>query len=169
VRSIGAAVLGIVLVVALGSPAGADGGLARGNRTPLAETARSYAAGEVCPFPVTVTFPVNQEFITFLTNDTGTVVGATITGKLVARVTNVASGATTDRILTGLGTLTFGSDGSETIEVGGTIGIAFKAGDSPANEWDVVTGSSVLHIAADGTRTLVSSDGAIEDLCVTLA
>jgi hypothetical protein len=74
-----------------------------------------------------------------------------------------------DRILTGLGTLTFGSDGSETIDVGGTIMIAFRAGDSPSNELDVVTGASVLRIAADGERTLLSYDGAIEDLCVTLA
>jgi hypothetical protein len=30
-------------------------------------------------------------------------------------------------------------------------------------------GSSVLHITADGTRTLVSYDGEIEDVCRTLA
>ncbi len=163
------AALGVAMVVTLNSPASADPDITRGDRISLAETARSYAAGEVCPFPTTVTFPVMQEFITYLYDDTGTIVGATITGKLVARVTNVASGATVDEVLTGLGTLSFGSDGSETIYVGGTILIAFKAGDSPANELDVVKGSSVLRIEGDGTRTLESYDGSIEDLCVTLA
>jgi len=168
-RAFGTAVTGLALVLALSSPAAANPAVTRGERSPLAETDRSYAAGEVCGFPMTVTFPVQQEFITNLFDENGTLVGATITGKLVARVTNTASGASVDRTLTGLGTLTFGADGSETIDVGGTIGIAFRGTDSPANEFDIVTGSSVLRIAADGTRTLLSSDGAIEDLCLTLA
>jgi hypothetical protein len=41
--------------------------------------------------------------------------------------------------------------------------------DSPADQLDVLTGNTVLVISGDGTKTLVSNDGSIEDVCETLA
>jgi hypothetical protein len=111
-RKISVAALSVLFVLAIVGPARAQVGVTRGDRMPLPEAPFSYPAGEVCAFPVSVTNPVQQEFITYLCDDEGNVVGATITGKLIATITNTATGESVDRILTGLGTISFGSDGS---------------------------------------------------------
>jgi hypothetical protein len=73
------------------------------------------------------------------------------------------------RNLSGPGTVTFNADGSYDAVAHGNFAVFFLPGDTPANELLILSGQTVLHGAASGEKTLVSSTGRVENLCETLA
>jgi hypothetical protein len=102
-------------------------------------------------------------------DDAGTLDGYQVTGPLVARVTNVETGASIERNLASFGTVTLNPDGSYDAVVEGNFLVFFTSGESPSNELLLLVGRTVLHGSATGEKTLVSASGRTEDLCRTLA
>lgn len=126
-------------------------------------------AGVVCPFTVTAE-PVREDLrIRYHFDDSGSVDGYQVTGPLIARITNADTGASIQRNLSGLGTVTLNPDGSYDAVVNGNFLVFFLAGDSPSNELLFLPGRTVLHGAPTGEKTLVSHSGGSEDLCTTLS
>lgn len=125
-------------------------------------------AGVVCQFPVDAE-PVQQALrLRYHYDDAGNVDGYEVVGPLVARVTNVDTGASVQRNLSGRGVVTFNPDGSYDALVDGGFLVFFLSRDHPANELLFLDGRSELHGSPSGVKTLVSSTGRSEDLCLTL-
>lgn len=93
------------------------------------------------------------------------------TGQLITRFTNLDSGESVERNLTGRGDFEFFSDGSWSLTaVGGHFAGAMGPGSDPEPGWFVVRGSDyTLHSDAEGNRSLTSGHGTVENLCETLA
>jgi hypothetical protein len=94
-----------------------------------------------------------------------------IVGQLVVRYTNVETGESVDRSLTGTALVTIEPDGSSTLSlVGGHMSVGFGEADEPSSSFLVFTGAGhEVFFAADGTRTASFGDGPVEDICQTLA
>lgn len=92
------------------------------------------------------------------------------TGQLVVRFTNLETGESATRNLTGRGDFEYFADGSWSLTaVGGHFAGAMRAGGDPGPGWYVVTGSGyTLHSDAEGSRTLTYGHGTVEDMCETL-
>ena len=92
------------------------------------------------------------------------------TGQLIVRFTNLDSGESVERNLTGRGDFEYFADESWTLTaVGGHFAGAIRPGGDPGPGWYVVTGSGyTLHSDADGDRTLTYGNGTVEDVCETL-
>lgn len=93
------------------------------------------------------------------------------TGQLVMRFTNLDSGGSVVRNLTGRADVEYLPDGSWTMTlVGGHFAAGIRPGGDPGPGFYVVTGTKhQLVIEPDGHRTLVPGDGPVEDVCDTLA
>ena len=147
--------------------AAADGSY--GPWEPITQRPITAPAGVVCPFTVTAE-PVAQKLkIRYHYDDAGNVDGYQVTGPLTANITNEETGASVQRNLSGLGTVTLYPDGSYDATIQGGLLVFFLAGDTPANELLFVSGNTVLHGAPSGAKLLVSVSGSTEDLCQTLA
>jgi hypothetical protein len=126
-------------------------------------------AGVVCPFTVTAE-PVREDLrVRYHYDSAGNVDGYQATGQLIGRITNEETGASVVRNLSGPGTVTFNPDGSYDAVASGGFLIFFLAQDNPSHELLLLSGSTVLHGAPDGAKTLVSHSGDVENLCGTLA
>jgi hypothetical protein len=126
-------------------------------------------AGVVCTFAISAE-PVSQHMlIRYHYDDAGILDGYQVTGPLVARVTNVETGASIERNLASFGTVTLNPDGSYDAVVEGNFLVFFTSGESPSNELLLLVGRTELHGSATGVKTLVSASGRSEDLCRTLA
>ena len=88
-------------------------------------------------------------------------------GPLEGRITNVDTGASVVRNLSGFGTVTPHADGSYDAVFEGGLLLFMGGGDSPASELLLLTGRTELHGSATGVKTVVSANGASEDLCQT--
>lgn len=128
-------------------------------------------AGEVCSFPVAGEYPVNEQRALVVRNPDGSPRFEYITGRLVGRFTNVATGETVERELSGSGAFTYRPDGSFHLVVFGGALVGFHGDDSPANVLQVNGPRSVLVVdfTADDQRTRTAQVGPYEDLCLTLA
>jgi len=126
-------------------------------------------AGAVCSFSVTAA-PVREDLrVRYHHDAAGNIDGYQATGQLIARITNNETGASVVRNLSGPGTVTFNPDGSYDAVAGGDFLIFFLPGDNPASQLLLLNGYTVLHGAPDGSKTLVSHSGSVENLCDTLA
>jgi hypothetical protein len=129
----------------------------------------SVAAGVVCPFAVSAE-PVHEDLaVRYHYDDTGAIDAYQFKGPLVARITNVESGASVDRSLSGFGTVTPHADGSYDAVFEGGLLLFMGSGDSPSSELLLLTGRTELHGSPTGAKTVVSASGQSEDLCQTLA
>ena len=92
------------------------------------------------------------------------------TGQLIIRFTNLDSGESVERNLTGRGDFEYFADGSWSLTaVGGHFAAALRPGSEPGPGWYVVTGSGyTVHADAEGTRTLTYGHGTVENVCETL-
>ena len=161
---------GLAAVAVSATPAGAAGGSVEGPE-PVPAPPFLLPAGEVCDFPLAGTFPVNEQQAYVLRDADGSVRAEYVTGRLVGRFTNTATGETVERDLSGSGVVTYRSDGSQRFTAVGAAAIGFHTGDRPANIFEVNGARSVVVVdfAADGRRTRLVQGGPYEDLCATLS
>jgi len=132
----------------------------------------TLAAGDPCGFPLQGHVVADRERSrTTETFPDGSPRYQEFTGELVMRFTNLDSGASVVRNLTGRGDYEYFADGSFTLtDMGGHFAAGLHAGDDPTPGFYVVGGKGwAVHVAADGHRTLTEGQGTIEDLCQTLA
>ena len=159
-------VLGLALAAA-GTAAADDGSY--GPWEPTYQGAITAPAGAVCPFTVTAE-PVKENLsVRYHYDSAGNVDGYEAKGLLIARITNVETGKSVVRNLSGPGTVTFNPDGSYDAVVEGNFLVFFLARDNPSNQLLLLTGRTVLHGAPTGEKSIVSHTGPVENLCETLA
>jgi hypothetical protein len=156
----------LVLVLAGASPVSA----APPTKEPQLPFSVDFAAGEVCDFAVRQeTTAISSKTITFNRHD-----GAfrqVLTGRIVERITNLATGASVIRNSSGPGKVSINAAGHVVLKFGGSSVITFFDGD--------VIGPALLYITGGGAEFEVGDDGFffirvdlpahVEDLCATLA
>ncbi len=128
------------------------------------------AAGVVCPFALHGDPIEDKEQVrTLQTNPDGTPREQEFVGQLVFRFTNMSTGASVDRNLTGTGFFFTDPDGTISGNGRGHFGLGVHVGNptSPPGEW-VLTGKFDFVLGADGVRTF-TLNGTQENLCDTLA
>jgi hypothetical protein len=145
-------------------------GLARGKptRSPLLAGPFEVPAGVACSFGVLGGEPIvnNQVLKTFPPEPNGDIVQLA-TGALVFTVTNASTGKSITVNASGPGRITIHPDGSTTLEAWGRwfLGLIENA---PFTLF-ISSGRVVISIAPDGTPTLVSQSGHVEDVCALLS
>jgi hypothetical protein len=118
----------------------------------------------ICAFPLTLTFPVNKEFVAVFTDSSGNVVKEIITGHLVVTFTNDNTGESITSNFSGPSQLTFYSDGTpKEFSFEGPLG-------GPLNGSVVLgAGRVVFEFAPEGTLTNQTQVGHFADVCVALS
>ncbi|WP_052396982.1 hypothetical protein [Streptomyces sp. NRRL F-5123] len=136
------------------------------------ESPRDYPAGEVCAFPTHTEFPVSDLRMRTWTDSAGTPVFAIEDGPLLMRVTNVDTGRTIVRDISGTGVITYPTPDSYILS-GNDWSAGFHTTDRPVhNKWIVAsTFMSVKITTVDGrtSRELLALIGPYEDICATLS
>jgi hypothetical protein len=130
----------------------------------------NLAAGDVCAFAVHGDIVSDHELVrTLQTYPDGTPREQEFVGPLVIRYTNVSTGKSVERNLTGTGWWFFDQDGTISGHGVGHMGIGVHAVNTspPPGEY-VLTGSFDFVLNPDGTRTF-TVQGTVENLCQTLA
>ncbi|MBY8878399.1 hypothetical protein [Actinacidiphila acidipaludis] len=129
------------------------------------------AAGDVCDFALRGDVVQDGEQIRTLAVDAaGTPTAQEITGPLVLRFTDEATGGSVDRDLAGTAWLFHHADGSQTWVVDGHLGLGTHAANPyQARGYAVLTGGLVLSIGTDHYPHVTAHAGPTEDLCATLA
>ncbi len=179
----GAALLACALLALLPAPANA-GTTARtarpvpppGARGPVVthpvQQPGQYAAGEVCPFPARADFPVSRLTLKTWYDRAGHPVFATEGGPLLMRATNLSTGRSVVRDISGSGVITSPTPTSMILS-GTDWSAGFHTSDRPAhNAWIVARGYMSVELtatAATTSRTLLALRGPWEDLCKTLS
>jgi hypothetical protein len=135
------------------------------------EQSFTQPAGDVCPFALRGDVVKDHElFRTLQTYPDGSPREQEFVGPLVVRFTNLSSGASVERNLTGTAYFFFEPDG--TIEGHGlghlAIGVHAVNTSPPAGEY-FLTGSFNFVVRPDGTRDFTVQGGTVENLCETLA
>jgi hypothetical protein len=123
----------------------------------------SYAAGDVCPFPVSVHATENGSLLHQLSNGQ-----LLITGKLSQQVTNLSTGASRTYRVNGPLRAIFHDDGSFTLISHGRILWTFFQQDAGGPGLFVFIGRVVIEDSADGFGTSVSHAPRIDDVCADL-
>ena len=138
---------------------------------PYRSTPFTDVAGHVCAFTLHGDVVQDDERIRTLAVDaTGAPTEQEITGPLVFRYTDEATGAAVDRDLDGTAWLFHRPDGSQTWVVSGHLGLGIHAGNPyQAQGYSVLTGLLALQIGTDHFPHVVAHAGPTEDLCATLA
>jgi hypothetical protein len=155
------------LALGASQAAAADGSW--GSWEPTFQGPISVDAGVVCPFAVSAE-PVHEDLaVRYHYDETGAIDAYQFKGPLVARITNLDTGASVVRSLSGFGTVTPHEDGSYDAVFEGGLLLFQRAGDTPSSELLLLTGRTELHGSPTGVKTVVSASGQSEDLCQTLA
>jgi hypothetical protein len=155
------------LALGAATAAAADGSW--GSWEPTFQGPIGVPAGVVCPFAVSAE-PVQEDLaVRYHFDDAGAVDAYEVKGPLLARITNLDSGESVVRSLSGLGSVVPHADGSYDAVFEGGLLLFLGSGDSPSSELLLLTGRTVLHGSATGAKTVVAADGSSEDLCRTLA
>ena len=138
---------------------------------PYHSTPFTDAAGDVCDFALHAYIVQDGEQIRTLAVDAeGAPTEQEITGPLVLRYTDEATGASVDRDLAGTAWLFHHADGSQTWVVDGHLGLGIHAANPyQARGYAVLTGPLVLSIGTDHYPHVAAHAGPTEDLCATLA
>ena len=124
----------------------------------------SYAAGEICPFPVRVAATANRSLLHV--QRSGELI---VTGKLTQRATNLSTGKSLDIKSNGPLRVIPHDDGSATLISHGSIFWTFFAQDVGGPGLFVFTGRVVMESGADGFATSVSRPPKVLDVCQALA
>jgi hypothetical protein len=165
------AALGALLVM-LGGVVTVSPALARGPQWQLVPAEPFTILASHCGFDIGVTFPTNKEFVKVLKTSDGSMTFL-ITGLLSMSYTNLSTGKTITKSLSGPGTLTVASDGSAVIAAKGVNSIVLTPADAerfglPAVS--VTAGALTESFALDGSITSVSLRGhVLVDVCAALS
>jgi hypothetical protein len=163
-----AALIAIAIILVLGGAPATAGVVGGGGKPGPREFVDSglpftFAAGTACDFDVTLTEVANNEYIRVFPNG-----NALITGRLVVRITNDATGASVVRNISGPVLITTGPNGEAVVVLNGSsLSPVFEGFDATGV---VGTGLFVFHgptVFTNGQLTSVS--GSYENLCATLA
>ena len=120
-------------------------------------------------FPVLLELTANKETITTFTRRSG-VTSIHTTGALKARLTNVDTGKTIERNISGPIFQTVNSDGSVTQKTTGPGVWAFDPGVAPGLPRMAITkGKTESVFSSTGVFTWISQHGSYEDVCAALA
>ena len=94
-----------------------------------------------------------------------------IVGQLVVRYTNLDTGASVERNLTGMGIVEYGTDGSFVLRLqGGHMAVGLAPGDTDGPGFLIFTGAGhQVLFEADGSRHVTYGSGPVENICETLA
>jgi hypothetical protein len=138
-------------------------------RSPVPAEPFEISAGLICSFAVGIEFVVNNDFATTFPPEPNGDVVQIITGRLVARFTNLSTGTSITENISGPGRFTFHPDGSATLEFFGRSGQIFVDVENAGTKLFNFSGRLVLEIAPTGLATLVSQSGHEEDLCAALS
>jgi hypothetical protein len=131
----------------------------------------TLVAGDVCAFAVHGDIVSDHELVrTLQTYPDGSPREQEFVGPLVIRYTNLSSGKSVERNLTGTGWWFFDQDGTIRGHGVGHLGIAIHAGNTspPPGEY-VLTGAFDFILHPDGIRSFSIQGGTVENLCQTLA
>ena len=166
--SLAAAVSGFALVAGFAAPAWAS---SPSPWQPFHEQPFTQPAGAVCPFALHGDILTDHVLVrTLQTYPDGSPQEQEFAGPLVIRFTNLSTGASVERDLTGIAYFFYEPDG--TIEGHGlghiAIGIHAVNTSPPPGEY-VITGSYTFVLRPDGTRDFAVQGGTVENLCDTLA
>ena len=137
--------------------------------TRVPPTSVTVPAGALCPFSLQIQ-DVKDEVITKVlqTFPDGSPRSQIFIGELITRFTNVSSGASVTRNLSGDGFVRYGSDGSSSWTFVGPAATVIFPGSFLAPGFYVVNGFYVIDYAGDGTQTIPIHEGPNENLCETL-
>lgn len=159
-------VLACVCLVLTALPVAAQG---RPFREPAEGGPAEFAAGEVCPFPVLVDTVHNNEIATTFTDKDGNPTHQIITGRLVLRITNLATDASIVRNVSGPVMRTFNADGTLTILLrGGSLLYLFASDAGGPGLW-LSSGPVRLEIDAANNVTSTVRPAHSQDVCAMLA
>jgi hypothetical protein len=129
------------------------------------------APGAVCSFGVAAT-PVNdqEQYRTLASYPDGDPRLQEFRGPLFVQYTNMSTGASVVRDLSGYGWFHYGADGSIDIHVASHIGLTVDVGNAgfPAGEW-VISGPSEVTVSSSGAIGIRLIDATAENLCQTLS
>ena len=140
--------------------------------TPSPSSDFELAAGTRCPFTLRGTVIADAEQIrTLETYPDGSPRVQEVVGLLIVRFTNVESGASVERNLTGTALVEFPEDGSFVLTLlGGHMAIGVPPSSPGGPAFLVFTGTGFsLDLHTDGTRTITYGQGQVENICATLA
>jgi hypothetical protein len=129
------------------------------------------APGAVCSFGVAATPVVDQEQDrTLASYPNGSPRLQEFRGPLFVQYTNMSTGASVVRDLSGYGWFHYGSDGSIDAFIASHIGVTVGVGNAgfPAGEW-VISGRSEVTVSSSGTIGVQLIDATAENLCQTLS
>jgi hypothetical protein len=166
--------MAVVLLGTLGAllmplPAVAD---QPGPWAPFEATSFTLEAGTRCPFTLQGDVVSDQERIrTLETYPDGSPRIQEVVGQLVSRFTNVETGESVVRNLTGTAIVEYGTDGSFTLTLqGGHFAVGLAPTDAGGPAFLIMTGSGyAVTFDPDGTRHLTFGNGTVENICETLA
>jgi hypothetical protein len=135
--------------------------------------ARSFElpAGSRCPFTLRSDVLADDERIrTLQTDPNGDPRLQEVVGLLLVRYTNVESGQSVERNLTGTALVEFPDDGGFVLTlVGGHMAIGLPPTVEGGPAFLVFTGTGLtLDLNADGSRTITYGNGQVENICDTL-
>ena len=126
----------------------------------------------VCPeLDIVADILVNKEYSLTFPDANGDPARVITTGRLVVRLTNPENGSSIVRNISGPGETVYHADGSRTLTARGTWFLFYVAGElGPGSEATsfVNRGRIVVDTQADGTATIRSQTGTLEDVCATL-
>ena len=154
----------LLLVVAAASPAMAK----PPTKEPIPTDTQEFAAGEVCDFAVRLENEGKPKAITFDRKDGE--LKENLTGRIVATVTNIDTGASVTRNSSGPGKVSVNAAGHIVLRFGGASVFVLFEGD--------VTGRGLVWMKGGGAEFEIGDDGFfyvradfpkhVEDLCATL-
>lgn len=172
-----AAVVGGVVLGVLAGFGGVGQAASGGERGPVVTHPGSvpfeYAAGDVCAFPARAEFPVSDLTLRTWNDAEGRPRYAVESGALVLRATNLRTGKSVDRDVSGTAVMRYAPGRPGTFVMSGYgWATGFHGGDRPAHRWIVARDRMSVSFTDEGgrnTRRLLALGGRYEDLCRTLA
>lgn len=160
----------VVVCLALAVPASAA---AASPWQPFRSSPFDLPAGSRCPFELRGDIVRDRERVrTTRAFADGTPAQQEVRGPLVVRYTNVATGGSILRTLTGDALIDLRADGSiaRFTLVHGHLAVGLGAGDPGGPAFLVLRGRGfTVDFASDGTRTIGLGSGQVENVCRTLA
>jgi hypothetical protein len=121
----------------------------------------------ICPFPVGVHTISNNEYTITFVDDQGNPTRQVIQGLLISQLTNLNTGVSVVRNISGPGVFTFSDS---TLNASGNWALAFFPGDlGPGSPGRLFINSGKIVVRFGEPDQILSQSGTQEDLCTTLA